>query len=47
VILMAQAQADPNIKFIATFGHRSAYSSGHYSGSATLKGMLDKLRGHL
>ncbi|MDD5632688.1 MAG: fibronectin type III domain-containing protein, partial [Methylococcales bacterium] len=41
--LMAQAQADPNIKFIATFGHRPAYSSGHYSGSATLKGMLDKL----
>jgi len=40
---MAQAQADPNIKFIATFGHRPAYSSGHYSGSATLKGMLDKL----
>ena len=41
--LMAQAQADPNIKFIVTFGHRPAYSSGHYSGSATLKGMLDTL----
>jgi len=41
--LMAQAQADPNIKFIATFGHRPAYSSGHYTGSPTLKGMLDKL----
>ena len=41
--LMAQAQTDPNIKFIATFGHQPAYSSGHYSGSATLKSMLDKL----
>ena len=41
--LMAQAQADPNIKFIATFGHRPAYSSGHYTGSPTLKGMLDTL----
>jgi len=41
--LMAQAQTDPNIKFIATFGHQPAYSSGHYSGSDTLKGMLDTL----
>ena len=41
--LMAQAQADPNLKFIATFGHQPAYSSGHYSGSDTLKGILDKL----
>ncbi|MDD5633312.1 MAG: CARDB domain-containing protein, partial [Methylococcales bacterium] len=41
--LMSQAQADPNIKFIVTFGHQPAYSSGHYSGSAILKSMLDTL----
>ncbi len=41
--LMAQAQADANIKFIVTFVHQPAYSSGHYAGSATLKGILDTL----
>lgn len=41
--LMAQAQANSNIKFIVTFVHRPAYSSGHYSGSPALKNMLDKL----
>jgi len=41
--LMAQAQADPTIKFIVTFVHRAAYSSGHYAGNSTLKNMLDKL----
>ncbi|MDD5323186.1 MAG: CARDB domain-containing protein [Methylococcales bacterium] len=41
--LMAQAQADPNIKFIVTFVHRPAYSSGHYTGSSTLKSILDNL----
>ena len=41
--LMAQAQADPNIDFIVTFVHQPAYSSGHYSGSDTLKAMLDTL----
>jgi Calcineurin-like phosphoesterase len=39
--LMDEAQADPNIKFIVTFGHRPAYSSGHHPGSSTLKGILD------
>jgi chitodextrinase len=39
--LMGQAQADPNIDFIVTFGHRPAYSSGTYAGSSTLKGILD------
>ena len=41
--LMAQAQADPGIKFIVTFVHRPAYSSGHFPGSSTLKGFLDTL----
>jgi hypothetical protein len=39
--LMDEAQADPNIKFIVTFGHRPAYSSGHHPGSSTLKDILD------
>jgi hypothetical protein len=41
--LMAQAQTDPNIKYIVTFGHRPAYSSGHYPGTASLKNALDAL----
>src|SRR5262249_55538604 len=36
-------QADPAIKFIVTFGHRPAYSSGHHPGDATLKSILDGL----
>lgn len=43
--LMAQAQADPNIQYIVTFGYRPAYSSGRFSGSSTLKSMLDTLGG--
>jgi hypothetical protein len=41
--LMDAAQADPNIRFIVTFGHRPAYSSGHHPGSESLKGYLDAL----
>jgi hypothetical protein len=41
--LMAQAQSDPNIKFIVTFVHRAAYSSGHVTGSPELRANLDKL----
>ena len=41
--LMAGAQTDPNIKFIVTFVHRPAYSSGHYTGSSSLKTILDTL----
>ena len=41
--LMDQAQSDPAIKFIVTFGHRPAYSSGIHPGDATLKGYLDAL----
>jgi chitodextrinase len=39
--LMGQAEADPGIDLIVTFGHRPAYSSGHHPGSSTLKGILD------
>jgi parallel beta-helix repeat protein len=41
--LMTQAQTDPNIKYIVTFAHQPAYSSGHTTGSATLRGLLDAL----
>ncbi len=42
-ILMDQAQADPAINFILTFGHQPAYSSGFHHGEAALKGYLDAL----
>jgi hypothetical protein len=41
--LMDAAQADPAIRFIITFGHRPAYSSGHHPGDATLKSYMDAL----
>jgi hypothetical protein len=41
--IMNQAQSDLNIKFIVTFGHRPAYSSGHHPGESTLKRYLDAL----
>ena len=41
--LMNEAQQNPNIRFIVTFGHRPAYSSGHHPGSPSLKGYLDQL----
>ena len=41
--IMDAAQADPAIRFIITFGHRPAYSSGHHSGLVSLKGYLDAL----
>jgi hypothetical protein len=41
--LMEEAQADSAIKFIVTFGHRPAYSSGHHPGETTLKEILDGL----
>ncbi len=34
--LMAAAQADPNIHFIVTFGHRPAYSTGNHAGESTM-----------
>lgn len=39
--LMDAAQADPDLDFIVTFGHRPAYSSGHHAGSSTLNEILD------
>ncbi len=41
--LMDQAQADPQIRWIVTYGHRPAYSSGHHPGLASLKTILDAL----
>src|SRR5262245_12555146 len=41
--LMDQAQADTAIRFIVTFGHRPAHSSGHYPNSTALTGYLDEL----
>lgn len=41
--LMDEAQADPAIRFIVTYGHRPAYSSGHHPGNGTLQGYLDAL----
>jgi parallel beta-helix repeat protein len=40
--LMDQAQADPQIRFIVTFGHRPGYSSG-YHGDDGIRAHLDAL----
>lgn len=42
-VLMDEAQADPAIRFIVTFGHRPAYSSGSHAGETLLMGYLDAL----
>jgi hypothetical protein len=41
--LMDQAQADPNINFIVTYGHRPGYSSGTHAGDDYVKSTLDGL----
>ena len=41
--LMTVAQADPWIRWIVTFGHRPAYSSGHHPGDSTLAGYMNSL----
>ena len=41
--LMDQAQADPAIHFIVTFGHRPAYSSGYHAGDPELQAYMDTL----
>jgi len=41
--IMDAAQADPAIRFIITYGHRPAYSSGHHPGDGTLKSYMDAL----
>jgi parallel beta-helix repeat protein len=39
--LMSQAQNDPSIKYIVTYGHRPAYSTGYHPGEAQLASILD------
>ena len=41
--LMAAAQADARIRFIVTFGHRPAYSTGYHSGEKQLASIVDSL----
>jgi Calcineurin-like phosphoesterase len=41
--LMNAAQADPQIHFIVTFGHRPAYSSGYHSGDSSLAAIMNSL----
>jgi hypothetical protein len=41
--IMDAAQADPAIRFIVTYGHRPAYSSGHHPGDATLASIMNAL----
>jgi hypothetical protein len=41
--LMDEAQADPAIRFIVTYGHRPAYSSGYHSGETALQNYLGAL----
>jgi hypothetical protein len=43
--LMSQGQSDPSVRYIVTYGHRPAYSSGFHPGDATLAGILDALGG--
>ena len=43
VPIMAEAQADPDITFIVTYGHRPAYSTGHHPGDEDLAEVLDAL----
>ena len=39
--LMNQAQNDPSVKYIITYGHRPAYSTGYHPGEAQLANILD------
>ena len=41
--IMDQAQADPNIRFIVTFGHRPAWSTGVHPGDTILAGHTSTL----
>jgi hypothetical protein len=40
---MDEAQADPAIRFIVTFGHRPAFSSGHHPGDSGLQSIMAAL----
>jgi hypothetical protein len=44
--LMDQAEHDPNLDFIVTFGHRPAYSSGYHPGDLVLKQYFNQLSIH-
>ena len=44
--VMDQAEHDPNLDFIITFGHRPAYSSGYHPGSLVLSRYLARLASH-
>jgi hypothetical protein len=37
----ADAEGDPGIRFVVTYGHRPAYSSGHHAGDRRLASILD------
>jgi hypothetical protein len=39
--LFAEAEADPELSYIVTAGHRPAYSSGHHGGDPQLRAILD------
>jgi parallel beta-helix repeat protein len=39
--LMQQAQNDPSITYVVTYGHRPAYSTGYHPGEPKLAGILD------
>jgi hypothetical protein len=41
--LMDAAQSNPAIRFVVTYGHRPAYSSGWHAGDATLAGYMNTL----
>ncbi len=41
--LMSQAQSDAAIRWIVTYGHRPAYSSGNHEGDTDLKDILDRM----
>src|SRR5438132_212511 len=43
VPIMDAAQADPAIKFIVTFGHRPAYSTGYHPGESSLQAKMGAL----
>ena len=38
---MNQAQNDPSVKYVITYGHRPAYSTGYHPGEAQLANILD------
>jgi hypothetical protein len=39
--VIADAEGDPGIRFVVTYGHRPAYSSGHHAGDTKLASILD------